>query len=725
MLRSLIISPLAGVIVILAAFLSFFLNRRKFRVSRLLILLLFVGMFLFAARYVAFAVLAAGVVLALNGQEWYLDRFGTETRITKGWWIWSQAGRAVTVLAVVVIAIATITGWLGSTAGGDFGYGIQWAMFDLEPGKLLRHANLKGKVVNTIPVQGNLLIWSNYPPTQVYLDSRDLHRSHLKEFDSVKFALRDDDEEVLNEFLDKYEISHVILNITNIADTVAFPRTFTRMQRDSKWHLVQLSANSALFGRADLPSGHPLEPDAAWFAQNSFDPVRLAFTEHADPLPEPPGPVTPPNWVDIIWRRRPLFTPQAIAADHYLTSAILKSARTPEEAADMGPVFVVPSANCFLAIRDARRGLAKETRVSPLGYSVLSRAYFYLYNTERMLAPTAEVHDLRALQVVTALNQWVAANPDEIFAQLHLALRYRVLRYLDLADRHMDALLKILPDDIVIEDFLFDGGQRFNLDKEKLKEESERIKDELSRIDYDMEQLSTQLTNPVAKANYLAMRGCPARAIELLNESAAFGVGMDLSPMLARLYLRIGQPGDTQRGADQQMVNMQGSGGMRPGEKEELWALVKLTQGDYDRARSYMEAAIAETRINLTKETLMSVTGQLRGGSMLTAAFGPADSVDDVDRLVRMEQHLGMIHLEAGEPGEAAKHFKQTVALRPDSPFRPVTAFYLERITGEKLEPLPDQPEEGEMELPGQRGDVPSESQPARPAEAPAKPDND
>jgi tetratricopeptide (TPR) repeat protein len=667
-------------------------------------------MFVFAERYVAFAVLVASVVLALNGQEWYLDRFGTETRITRGWWVWSQAGRAATVLGLVAIAIALITGWL-APGPGDFGYGIHWVLFDLEPGKLLRQANLKGRVLNTVPVQGNLLIWSNYPATQVYLDSREsLHRPHLKEFESVKVALLQDDRDVLPEFLDKYGISHVILNITNIADSVKFPRTFSRMTQDSKWRLVQLSSNSAVFGRIDFPDGHQLAEDAQWTAKNSFDPARMVYTQDADPLPEPPGPVTPPNWVDVIWRRRRVFSPQAIAADHYLTSASLKGQLTAEEAASIGPVFGAPTANCFLAIREARRGLAKETRVSPISYSVLSKAYFYLYNTELMLDPIPEVHDMRTFQVVTALNQWVAANPNDLFGQLYLMLRYRTLRYIDLADRHMDALLKLMPDDATIEDIVFDRGQRFSVDKARLQDESRKIKDELARVEYDMGQASAQLTNPVMKANFLAMRGCPAKAIEQLTEASAFGVPMDLSPMLAQLYLHIGQPGDNQRGADQQMVNMQqGTGGMRSGEKEELWALIKLMQGDYDRARAFMEAAIAETRINLTKETLLSMTADLRNGTMMHVAFGPIDSVDAVDRLVRMEHQLGMIHLEAGEPGEAAKHFKQSLAMRPDNAYRPIAAFYLEKITGEKLEPLPD--EEDEMT--------------ERPAEVPPKPDND
>src|SRR5262245_41737661 len=200
------------------------------------------------------------------------------------------------------------------------------------------------------------------------------------------------------------------------------------------------------------------------------------------------------------------------------------------------------------------------------------------------------------------------------------------------------------------------------------------------------------------------------------------GMGVNVTPLLARLYLRVGQPGDTERGADHEMINMQGSGGMKPGEKEELWSLIKLMQGDYERARNYLEAAIADTRINMAKESIMALTNQLRTGSVIGMAFSPVDAIDDVERLIRMEYHLGLMHLEAGEPSEAAKHFKQSLATRPDSPFRPVIGFYLEKITGEVLEPLAEIPMDDAM--PDAAG-APGRGQSIRPAELPAKPDSE
>jgi tetratricopeptide (TPR) repeat protein len=311
-------------------------------------------------------------------------------------------------------------------------------------------------------------------------------------------------------------------------------------------------------------------------------------------------------------------------------------------------------------------------------------------------------------------------------------LRYRTLQHLDLADKYFDMLIHILPDDARIENFLFDGAQSLNLTKEDIVRESDNIKNELDRVKYDMEQLGTQLSSPIAKANYLVARGCPGMAIDQLNEAAAFAApGFNVAPMLARLYVRIGQPGDSEQGAEQQMLNIQGTGGMRPGEKEELWALIKLLQGDYDKARSFLEDAIAETRHSMAREALLNFTGDLRGGPTLNLAFSPTSTVEDVDRRARMEFHLAMVFLEAGEPNEAAKHFKQVLDIRNDTSFRPVIGFYLERILGEKLEPLPEPPKDEDAEKPATepatteptaKPPADGSSAPAKAAEVPAKP---
>jgi tetratricopeptide (TPR) repeat protein len=730
LIRDLSIPSLLTLLLIVAALVSFVLNRRRFQLTRLLVLLVFLGMFLIAFRYMALVAMASGVMLCLNGQEWFLDRFGTETRITRGWLIWSQGGRAATILAMVLVAVAGITGRVGAAAGGEFGFGIQWVKFDLETGHFLRDAPLKGNSLNTVPLQGNLLLWANYPARRVFIDGRvDLHKDGLAEFDAFKKSLRGpvelppgapgvpatskqdvsgDDDETWKQFLDKYNVSHVILNISPLADDVTFLRTYQKLRTSPQWKLVHRDSSSAVFGRTDFPEGHALADDAAWFERSSLDPARLVYKENSPRLPDPPPPVTAPTLIDEIWRTRRIPSSQSLIASHYLNPA-LNTTNT------AGPVFVVPSENCFLAIRHARAGLAKQQRVSPLGYAVLFRAYFYLFNMEMSIVPSAQVNDLRQLELLSALNQFVAANPKNLEAQLQLAFRYAGMQFLDLADRHFEAAIKLMPEDAMLENLMLDGGREARFSKSDIVGFSENLKIEIDRVTYDLQQLSSQLPSPVAQADYLVNRGCPGMAIDKLTETSFMPGGLDVSSRLARLYIRVGQAGDHERGAERELVNMQGAGGMRPGAKKELWAMVKLMQGDYEHARAFFEDSIAETRHALAQDSVLGLTDQIRGGELLKMVFAPATSIEDADRQSSLEFHLGMVQLEAGEPQEAVRHFKKALEVREDIPYRQLIAFYLEKISGEKLEPLPEPPKD-------ETSDAAPAATPAPPAVVPPKP---
>jgi tetratricopeptide (TPR) repeat protein len=745
----------ATVVVIVLAIGSFFLNWRQFRLTRLLVLLLFLAMFLIAYRYMALVAMAAGVILCLNGQEWYLARFGTETRITRGWLVWSQGGRAVTIIAMLGVAVAGITGRVGAAGGaaggGEFGVGIQWFKFDLGAGDFLREARLKGNALNTVPVQGNLLAWSNYPTQKFFFDGRfDLHKGGLAEFEKMKRALRGtivapsappipgmgsspsgdaasilgptspagdeppwsiEQEETWKTFLDKHNISHIILNLSGFADDVTFYRTYQKLRDSQRWKLVHRDSTSAIFGRVDLPEGHPLADDAAWFKGNPLDPAKLVFKQNAPTPPDPPAPVAPPTWIDWFWRTRRILSSQALIASHYLNPGLNTIEST-------GPAYVVPPENAILAIRHARGAIAKQQRVSPLSYAVLFRGYFYLYNTEMAILPEPDVHELRHLQLLSALNQLVAANPNNLEAQLQLAFRYGGMQFLDLADRHFDEALKLMPEGATIENMLFDGGREVNFSRDDIQRISDNLKISIEQVLGESQQLSGQTQSPVGHANYLISRGCPGMAIDtLVAAGSGLGGGQDASAMLARLYVRTGNAGDAERGAERELVNMQGAGGMRPGVKKQLWATVKLMQGDYEHARTFFEDAIAETRHTLAQDSLLGVTDQLRTGGLLNMVFAPATTIEDSDRQSTLEYQLGSLQLEAGEPLEAVRHFKKALEIRERIPYRDVIAFYIYKITGEELEPLPDLPMDDAT-----RPAVPGDTTPAEPAPIPPKP---
>ena len=140
------------------------LNRRRFSLSRFL---MFAVAALVWAAYLPerdlFAVVFAATI-ALNGQEWYHDRFGSAGRLQRGWAVWSVGGRLVTIaLAFTCVVMATmklpLTGWGKSPGDPIFGFGFNPDSFAFEMAEFLRTAKIQGRVLNTTREQGDALVW--------------------------------------------------------------------------------------------------------------------------------------------------------------------------------------------------------------------------------------------------------------------------------------------------------------------------------------------------------------------------------------------------------------------------------------------------------------------------------------------------------------------------------------------------------------------------------------
>ena len=99
------------------------LNADRFSWSRFLpfaLISVIWGIFMHANP--VFAVVFAAVV-GLNGQEWYLDRFGTEGRLGGLWRTWSTGGRLVTLGLVFFMMCNDITGRANTLHDVRFGLG--------------------------------------------------------------------------------------------------------------------------------------------------------------------------------------------------------------------------------------------------------------------------------------------------------------------------------------------------------------------------------------------------------------------------------------------------------------------------------------------------------------------------------------------------------------------------------------------------------------------------
>ncbi len=189
-------------ILVTVGMLSFALNRRRFALGRFLAFvaasLLWAGLI----RLAPFFALVFAAVLTLNGQEWYHDRFGTEGRLGAGWKLWSDGGRAVTILLIFAFLALGITGFAGVEL--PFGFGVDASQFAFEAAEHLRQSEVEGRVLNLSVSHGDALIWAD-PRHKTYIDSReglftDALRSELRD---LRRALRDDDRPQWSALLEK------------------------------------------------------------------------------------------------------------------------------------------------------------------------------------------------------------------------------------------------------------------------------------------------------------------------------------------------------------------------------------------------------------------------------------------------------------------------------------------------------------------------------------------
>ena len=130
---------------------SFYLNRRRFSLGRFLVYAAAAVLWGVLKRYgPEFAVVFAAT-LALNGQEWYHDRFGTAGRVGAGWSLWSVGGRAVTILVIflcvakVLLGGLPVPGFAATEVDGQFGFGYDRDDFAFEAADFLKTAAVPGQ----------------------------------------------------------------------------------------------------------------------------------------------------------------------------------------------------------------------------------------------------------------------------------------------------------------------------------------------------------------------------------------------------------------------------------------------------------------------------------------------------------------------------------------------------------------------------------------------------
>lgn len=664
------------VVTVLIGLAGFIVNRKRFDLGRFLCFA-FTAVLWAALEITApiFAVIWAAT-LALNGQEWYLDRFGVRGRDSLGWRTWSVGGRAVTLLALTAMMVKGLTGFGAAPAEPIFGFGVNEDRFPFESADFLADAKISGNVLNLNLATGDAIIWRSWPRNPArrpFIDSREnLYPSAFRvSLNTMIEALASGDSSQWKPLLDPYKISVVQVPLGPFTEP---GRVYQALSKSPDWLPVYDDGNVVLFGRADAAPD-----DLAFFNSRRLEAGNLAF--HVDrPVPPAQRPPTPTGPLDRLFpnRIKNSIQPHVGAARRWLTLRGTPEGQLPD------------AAHCLLAIAELRTALSRNPD-DPLAWRLLSETYGFLVENESTILTEASGRipvsyvAFRVRQRTTTLNYAIQATPPPesedqraSLASLHrqLAELYLLADALDLARDQLAEAKRLMPSAWSNED-----QTRF----EQLEEHVQQVVEIVDRIAEETQANTAQL------AEEARSRRCLGLAIEKLDE-VAIGPGAGiLKAQLLDLFCQAGWPDRAFELFDSNNVEDPGLN-TGPGTSSYRQGMVHFLIGSYDVAGTLWMRAVHQLREVMGAESLEATRNFLRG-MVREASETNQQLPEQLSTLTQWEIDLGLGLLEAGLPQIAGEHMEKALKLDPDLPARPLLAYYLDQMgravppPGEKSKP--------------------------------------
>ncbi|MGA7495331.1 MAG: hypothetical protein WBX00_01255 [Isosphaeraceae bacterium] len=699
------------VFMVAIGLISFLLNARRFAWSRFLPFAVIAVFWAILMGYRQEYAIVFAAVTAINGQEWYHDRFGTQGRLGFLPALWSTGGRLVTLAVLFFCVGAAITGWGRLPDEPRFGFSFDANDFAFEAADYLaRQQDIKGNVLNTTAPQGDALIWKAYPARRTFIDGRNVFTDEKREeLRRLRVAIRDDVADEWKPALDRYDITAVMIDLAGASGAV---ETYKRLTQSPNWILFYDDGRVVIFGRADAR-----EPDLATFKDNRLVPELRAYRV-AQSVPSADRPPTPTSWIDDFFQNRLAGRPQTHtnAAVRWLQGRMLE-----------GDQPTVPDpARCLLAIREARTALAKNPD-DWVAYRLLDVAYLFLAKAETallsripldrqnqglvdFLAPNIELLTLRSKQRVTALNLLALR-----FKQRVTALNYAILttpppKTPD-ARRELQALnmelfqlflragdLDLARDRLqIVVDQIHPGDASSPEAEAQLRQQLEQLNQRVKQVEDNLMDLQVERqAGPVDKAYAARIQGAPGLAIGELEEAESGNMSpMIVKPQLVDLFCFTGQP--------DRAVELLSTGasedpnlGTEPGTSFLRQGLVYFLLGNYTTAAHlWQERAIPRLRFDRGMRAL--TMAQLLTRGELTKATNISLILPNlVSRQAYWEYDLALCLLESGSPDRAAEYFAHALKLVPELAVRPIIAYYLAKLG----KPVPELPKKADLPQP-------------------------
>ena len=670
---------------------SFLLNRERFDLGRFL---MFLAAALLAAllwRLQDVLALTLAVSLALNGQEWFQDRFGTEGRMALGWRLWSVGGRLVTLLLLTLATLGGLTGYGKIYGEPAFGFGIEPDRFAFEAADYLQKAPIEGHVMNLRLSLGDALNWRSYPSTRPFVDSR-LPRAAagvLEDYETVRDALTQGDRETWSPILDRYGVSVLMVEIP-LSGRLNSKLT-DALDASPDWTAFYDDGAVLLYGRVDnAPTVS--QADRSYFEAQSLRAETVAFGR-GNPVKPFDRPPQPTGVIDRFLRSRALapVQPHVLAARRWL--------RRGSEAAG-GEGTIPDIATALVAIQECRNALSIRPD-DPDAFFILGIAYRFLAQREVELLANAGDPDvlsgavtapmrLRMEQRMAALNSFIQTVPKPPAnaearltlrnARLELANLYETTGSVDLARDQLEAALPLFELPAATEE---EGAllQSIGAAVDALTERVELVRSQLEEASLEGQADAAQLGNAALA------EGMTGLAIRYFEEAEASGIGLaSVRTRLIDLFCETGQP---DRAIDY-LSSPEADPSAVPGAAQFRQGRVYFLMGDYRTAINlWGTLALPQLRSSRTQDAFDIVKLLLQGEPMAAAQTG-LELPSRTDQQANWEYLLGQAMLEQGIPAQAGEPLSSALVLLPDHPARPIIAELLGRL-GLDVPPPPEE----------------------------------
>jgi tetratricopeptide (TPR) repeat protein len=503
-------SQVAGLALLLMAFVVLLLARTRRDLGFLFALLGMTGLSLLAAHELPEAAIVAAVVAGISAQDWYRRAFNQQYTVDSKELLFSRGGRAVTVLALAALGFCVVASRLpGATPlGWGFDRDTQVTMDTFA--KQIQNLDPTANILHTRLEQGDLLIWNGrksfidsrmlpfgrpgnpdqrpeeaksvfakhtillttlfHPEPPPFDESQD--KAELKKFEENRSARMRVSEDALNEF----GITHAMSRLAppGLADY----QSMFNLAQLPQWIPVSIEASAAVLERVSptMSAAERVSRVPSW--------TRKAFRE-AEVVPSTLREFArEPNFYEKhVYRVRPFVEEDLRMAMHYAAHVSLEPESVEHAMSSI--------AAAHLTIRQLNQVLSQSSS-DERAYRLLGGAYAGLGQLERMVGGQdlgMRFQKMRYLQAVMAFRQALVTDPDNEVTLGELFNLYRQQNRIDLASDVLDHLLPM------------QGDRYLNSDNPQIRsalfEQQERQRDYREMIDENDKKLAEFLEKQV------------------------------------------------------------------------------------------------------------------------------------------------------------------------------------------------------------------------------------